>query len=112
MTALYNWLVAFANWLFGLFQSVLDWLLAVLDWLLDYVGYLAYSLFETLLAGLVSALEAIPRPDVFATVQSEFCSNFSALGYAAGNIDIGGPLTLIFSAYVLRFVIRRLPVIG
>lgn len=112
MTALYNWLVAFANWLLGLFQSVLDWLLAVLDWLLDYVDYLLYSLFEAVLSGLASALAEIPRPDVFVQAESAFCSNFSALGYAAGNIDIGGPLTLIFSAYVLRFVIRRLPVIG
>lgn len=112
MTAIYNWLVAFAEWLLGLFQSVLNWLLAVLDWLLEYVGYLLYSLFEAVLSGLVSVLLAIPRPDVFTQVESSFCSNFSALGYAANGIDIGSPLTLIFSAYVLRFVIRRLPVIG
>ena len=62
--------------------------------------------------GGIAALSAIPRPEVFVKAESLFCSNLSALGYAANGIDIGAPLTLIFSAYVLRFVIRRLPVIG
>ena len=112
MTAIYNLIVAFANWLLSIFQSFIDFFVDVINWAVKYIGYLFYSTVEMIMNGLAVALSAIPRPEVFVKAESLFCSNLSALGYAANGIDIGAPLTLIFSAYVLRFVIRRLPVIG
>lgn len=112
MTAIYNWLVSFAAWLLSLVESVLQFFVDVLNWIFKYAAYVVYSIFESVLDGLASALSSIPRPSVFAQAESLFCQNFSLLGYAASGIDIGTPLALIFSAYVVRFIIRRLPVIG
>lgn len=112
MESIISWLSNFLNWLLDQFGLILQWVMDLFTWLADWFFYLLYQLFNDVLLGLVDLLSSIPRPDVFAQVESSFCSNFSVLGSVAGSLDIGTPLGIVMGAYVLRFLIRRLPLIG
>ena len=74
-------------------------------WLYDYIV-------NSKITGLVSILSTIPVPSFI----SDISSNGSAIGGQASfymgvfRIDDGVPL--ILSALVIRFIIRRIPVIG
>jgi len=91
---------------------VLDWINDALQWLLDALLWVPRKIWQLLLEGLATVINAIPVPD--------FLSNLGAAWSALGpgtmyfldviQFDVGFPMLL--SAYFLRFVIRRLPVVG
>lgn len=85
------------------------------DWLLTALLYVPRVVFSLLVDGLNAAIDAI----FLACTVCDFAalgSNFAALPVATlfimGWFKVGTGLTMISSAYGVRFLIRRLPFIG
>lgn len=70
------------------------------------------KIFELVMAALAALIQAIPVPDFVNQIPSLFSSlpqgvlwGFYLFNFAAG-------VAIIVSAYVIRFLIRRIPIIG
>lgn len=91
-----------------------DWLTDFLNdaiaWLIDLLLWLPLKLYELLLSGLAAILNALPVPSWAADLNLDWIP--SGMAYWLGPFQVGFGLTCITSAYLLRFLIRRIPVIG
>lgn len=105
-----------ASWFSDTIQSLLTWLLGILtdllDWALDLVAWIPRDLWASLLDALASALEAIPAPDFLSQAGSFFGGIPSSVVYFFQFFAVAEGLGFIVSALVLRFLVRRIPIIG
>ena len=81
-------------------------------WLADLLLWVPRKLWAELLDGLASIVEAIPVPDFVSTAQSAFASIPSSVLFFADKFAVAEGVAMILAAYGLRFVIRRIPLIG
>lgn len=88
-----------------------DWLGEILLWLLDVLLWAPKKLYELICDGLASVIEAIPAPS-WLTGANPFASIDPGIVYFGEALQLGEGVTIILSAYLLRFVIRRIPLIG
>ncbi|MCF1185018.1 hypothetical protein L0E83_16420 [Marichromatium gracile] len=99
-----------------LLQSFLDWLLAfweaVTEWFLGLIQDVIQWAYSGLLEALASLIEALPVPDFLVSAGSVFSNIPPGVVYlvSVGQFEWG--LSVIGSAYLIRFLIRRIPVIG
>ena len=104
------------NWLGQTVQKVLDWFLGlvtdVLDWALELVAWIPRELWASLLDALAGALEAIPAPDFLSQAGSFFGGIPENIVYFFQFFAVADGLGFIISALLLRFLVRRIPVIG
>jgi hypothetical protein len=93
-----------------------EWLLTQLtnafEYLKDLLEWIPKKIFETIMDVLVSIIEAIPVPSWVNDVGSFWGQISGDVWFFASALQIGFGLAVIGSAYALRFLIRRLPVIG
>lgn len=82
------------------------------EWLKDLLLWVPQKLWELLLDGLASVIEALPVPDWLASIASFGGSIPPGVGYFLHVMRVPEGLAMLLSAYVLRFLIRRIPVIG
>jgi len=87
-----------------------DWLNAAWAWLIDLLLWVPLQVYGLALDGLATVLEAIPAPEWI--VAADFSGVHPAIAYFGGAFEIGYGISALLSAMVLRFVIRRIPVIG
>jgi hypothetical protein len=79
-------------------ESLLLWIpKKIIGWILDK------------LAGLI---ESIPVPEFFSQANSALASIPSEVGYFIEPMNFGVGLSMIISAYIIRFIIRRIPIVG
>lgn len=86
--------------------------LGLLDWLLELVSWIPKKIWELLLDALASAIEAIPVPDFVANAGGWFGGIPATVIYLGQFFAVAEGLAMIMSALVLRFVLRRIPLIG
>lgn len=91
---------------------LIEFLERILGWLLEALLWVPQKLYELVLAGLATVLEAIPVPAFMANLGSLVAGLDPAIAYFAGPLQLGTGLTWVFTAMTLRFLIRRIPVIG
>lgn len=82
------------------------------EWLLEAMMYIPRKVWELMLDGFATVLESIPVPDFVNTAGSAFGSIPANVLFFANFFALGEGITMILSAYVLRFIIRRIPLIG
>lgn len=78
--------------------------------LLEGLGQLVVSFWNYLLSGLSSLFELIPAPAFLSNLATTDIP--SGVAWAADIFQIEFGLSVIVSAYTLRFIIRRIPGIG
>jgi hypothetical protein len=83
-----------------------------LQWLIDAIKDLAEEIIGLVLDALASILEAIPVPDWMQSIDSSWSALPSGVWYFAETLNLTYGLTVVVSAYGLRFLIRRLPIFG
>lgn len=81
-----------------------------LVWLRDEVKYMFLYIYDALLSGFAKLIEIIPVPDFMANFQS--FSMPPGVAYFADAFEIPSGIAIIVSAYIARFILRRLPVVG
>lgn len=85
---------------------------AILTWLFDFVTWGLEQCWNLLCIGLAAVLNAIPVPSWLVSAPSVIGSMPSGVAYVLGAFRVGDGLTILLAAYTLRFVIRRIPLIG
>lgn len=95
------------------FQYLVDWLLTLIDWGVGWFLNIPKQVFADMLGSLG---EWIRSWDVLGTYGPQACSGLSsmpsAVAYFLGMIQFSTGLSLIMGAYLMRFLIRRIPIIG
>lgn len=88
------------------------WLEDVLAWLKDLLLYIPLKVWQGMLDSLAGLLEAIPVPSFMSNLGSLFASIDPGIAFFVNGLHLATGATMILSAYVIRFLIRRIPVVG
>ena len=89
-----------------------DWINTALEWLKELFLWLPRKLWSELLEALSAVISAIPVPDFVYQAQGAFASLSGNVLFFAQKFALGEGITMILAAYALRFIIRRIPIIG
>lgn len=89
-----------------------DMLAGFAEWLKEVLLWVPRKLWAELLDGLAAILSAIPVPDFVITAQSAFAGLPSGVVFFANKFAVPEILGMVIAAYVIRFLIRRIPVVG
>ncbi len=81
-------------------------------WLKDVLLWVPRKLWAELLDGLASILAAIPVPGFVNDAQNAFGSLSPGIVFFASKFAVPEILSMVIAAYGLRFLIRRIPIIG
>jgi hypothetical protein len=100
------------DWLEGLVQWVADLVLGVVDWVVEETKQIAAWLLDQVLSAVAGLLEAIPVPAAFGSISGAWSDAISAAGFVLAPWHIGPGLTMVFGALALRWLIRRIPIVG
>jgi len=82
------------------------------QWLIDLLLYVPRLLFAALMNALAELLTAIPVPSWLDSAGSAFLNLSAGVMYWLEWFQLGTGISIVLSAYGLRFLIRRLPFIG
>ena len=82
------------------------------QWLLDALLWLPRKLFQVIFDGLATFVERIPVPDFMANAANFFAGIPSEIVYFLDFFAVAEGLGMVTAALVLRFVLRRVPIIG
>lgn len=88
------------------------WLEDVLQWLYDVLLFIPLKVWEGLLSGLASLIEAIPVPGFMQNLGSYVAGIDPGIAFFLSSMNFGTGIAMILGAYAIRFVIRRIPVVG
>lgn len=94
MSFLLNWLERAFSWLWSLIVSGSEWL------------------WSQLLGALLTLLNAVPVPGWLSDAPSVVGSIPAGVAFFLQAFELPSGLAIILGAYVIRFVIRRMPLIG
>lgn len=83
-----------------------------LDMLVEMLLWVPKKIFSLILDGLATVLEAIPVPDWAAGVAGASSGITGDVMYFAEPFNVGSGIGILLAAYAIRFLIRRIPVIG
>lgn len=93
-------------------NKLIEFLQRILEWLLDAMLWVPRKLWELILDGLASLLEAIPVPEFMSSLTSWVSGIDPAIAYFGAPLQLGTGMTWVALAMVIRFAIRRIPVVG
>lgn len=82
------------------------------QWLLDVLLFIPRKTWELILDGLATTVEALPAPDFLASLNANFSAIPSGAVYLADAFALREGLAIVIGALILRFVLRRIPMIG
>lgn len=93
-------------------ETLTNWFDKALDWLLDVLLYIPKKIYEWLLDSFAWIIENIPVPDFFTSMAGAFANTPLGVVYFLDIFLINEGLAIVLAAYLLRFIIRRIPFIG
>lgn len=93
------------SWLSEKFQAILEWVKELLLWI-------PRKIWEELLDGLATVIESIPVPDFMLDAANAFDSIGGNVLFFAQKFAVGEGIAMVLAAYLLRFILRRIPLIG
>lgn len=91
---------------------LIHWLVAAAQWLFDLLLKLPLHLWVLVLGGLQAAVNAIPVPSFFSDASNYVAQMPPLVAYISGGFEIPYGLGVITTAWLLRWVLRRIPLIG
>jgi hypothetical protein len=83
-----------------------------LSWLHDFALWLPLHIFKLLCDGLAALINFIPAPGFFSSAAGWIGAIPGPVAYLLSSLQIGTGVTILVTAYTLRFLIRRIPFIG
>lgn len=91
---------------------LLNWLVQFAQWLWTVISEFPLHVLSLLLQGLAAFINWIPAPGFFADAGSWIGNIPPLVAFLLSSLQIGSLVTVLVSAYTLRFVIRRIPFLG
>lgn len=92
-------------------SSLFQWLEDFAAWLLELLLWIPLKVFETCLELTAAVLEWVPVPAWLAS-GDPFAAIPDYVMYFLVAFELAEGITIILGAYVIRFMIRRLPIVG
>jgi hypothetical protein len=89
-----------------------QWLDDFADWLKEVLLWIPRKLWELVLDGLATLIEAIPVPTFMENLGDLFAGLSPAIGYFVQPLEVETGISFIIIASIIRFAIRRIPVVG
>lgn len=105
-------IINFFKSIWDAFQRLFDWLGDAYDAFIEFFKQLPEWVFSELIDGFIEFFNSIPVPDFFITAANTFNNIPPEVVYFAQPFHIGYGITMILGAYLLRFLVRRLPIFG
>jgi len=93
-------------------KSILHFFEAVVTWVVTFFQWLAVKVFTLIFDALVAVLSLIPVPEWLSSISGNISGLSGGILFFIEPFQLGTGLSWIVSAYLLRFLIRRIPVIG
>lgn len=97
-----------ADILLGILRFIGD----VIGWVVDFFQWLAVKLCVLVFDAIIAVLNLIPVPAWLGEISGNIGSLPSGVLFFIGPFQFGTGMAWVVSAYLLRFLIRRLPVVG
>jgi len=91
---------------------LIGFLQTLFAWLATYLLDLPLYILSLLLVGLATFINDIPAPSFFSSAAGWISSLPPLVAYVLGALQISTGVTILVTAYTLRFLIRRIPFIG
>jgi hypothetical protein len=108
-------LSSFAAWLYGLFTGFLEWIGARINefaiWLWQALQDAALWVWRGILDAMATLLESLPIPE-WAQAENALAGIPCEVAYFVEPLQLGFGIAVVGSAIFLRFLIRRLPIVG
>lgn len=92
--------------------AILHFIGDVLEWVVDFFQWLFVKLAVLIFDAIVAVLALIPVPEWFAELSGNIGDIDPGVLYFIEPFQFGVGFAWVVSAYLLRFLIRRLPVVG
>lgn len=93
-------------------KGILHYLELALQWVVDFFQWLTAWWWGNVLDGLIYLLNQIPVPDWLAELATNVTGIDPGVLYFIEPLQIPTGITWLLSAYLIRFLIRRIPLIG
>lgn len=84
----------------------------ILQWIMDMVTWTAIKVWDLVLSALATIINAIPVPSFIGDIAGYLSGISPSIGWFLSSFQVPFGLQVIIGAYLVRFLIRRLPVIG
>jgi hypothetical protein len=91
---------------------LIQYLVQALAWLWNVISSLPLHCLSLLLQGLAAFINWLPAPGFFANAGGWIGNVPPLAAFLLSSLQIGSLVTILVSAYTLRFVIRRIPFLG
>lgn len=91
---------------------MIGWFEDFMAWLLELLLWLPRKAYELLLEGLLQILNVIPVPDWLTDLSTNFAGLPAGVAFFLQALQLPTGLAIVGSAYLVRFLIRRLPFFG
>jgi hypothetical protein len=99
-----------------MFDSIKSWLAEkfteILDWIKDFFLWIPRKLWAELLDSFATFFESLPVPDFIIEASAAFAGISGNVLFFAQKFAVGEGIALVLGAYILRFLLRRIPLIG
>lgn len=92
--------------------ELFQWLQDSFDWMIDFILGFPEYLFSLVVDAAIAFFKWLPVPSFFNAAASAFSNVPPEVVFFAQAFRIGEGVTLVLGAYLLRFIIRRIPIIG
>ncbi|MEM8684360.1 MAG: DUF2523 family protein [Pseudomonadota bacterium] len=93
-------------------EALIQFLEQILVWFKELMLWIPRKLAELILDGLAALIEAIPVPGFLQNASGFLGAIDPNVAYFLEGFAFAEGLSIILSAYVLRFLIRRIPLVG
>lgn len=84
----------------------------ILAWLLGFIDWIGIEVTKIFLAAFAAIINAIPVPSWVSGASGAIAAIPPGVAYFTSTMHIGTGATIMVSAYTIRFLIRRIPIIG
>lgn len=81
-------------------------------WLKEILLYVPKKVWEWITDSIASAIEAIPVPDWMTNAGTSMSDIPTGVIWFANMVQLPAGIGIILAAYGIRFIIRRIPIIG
>lgn len=89
-----------------------SWLNDILDWFAKWAEWIPKKIYSAVMDGIASFINAIPVPSFMQDAAGAFAGIPSSVMYFASAFELGFGVKIVLAALVLRFILRRIPLIG